>query len=137
MNSLLYLLTNTNEFQQVTDMDAAWNQFKNAITEACERFIPKINIPRKNYPRWFNASIWHKLNCVHTLRRKFRSNPSATNSRKLQTTESELQSLIESAKDSYLENLTSTFQEDPKKLYGHLKQLRAKSDPTTSHIKVM
>ena len=114
MNSLLYLLTNTNEFQQVTDMDAAWNQFKNAITEACERFIPKINIPRKNYPRWFNASIWHKLNCVHTLRQKLRSNPSATNSRKLQTTESELQSLIESAKDSYLENLTSTFKKIPK-----------------------
>ena len=96
---------------------------KNAIMVACERFIPKIKIPRKNYPRWFNASVRHKLNCVHTIRRKFRNNPSVTNSRKLHTAESELQSLIKTEKDSYLENLTSTFQEDPKKLYGHFKQL--------------
>ena len=83
------------------------------------------NIYTENYStkKWFDVSIRHKLNCVHTIRRQSRKNPSNAILRKLETAENELQSLIQSAKDNYLENLTTSFQHDPKKLYGHLKQL--------------
>lgn len=40
------------------------------------------------------------------------------------TAENELQSLIESSNDIYLENLTWTFQHNSKKLYSHLNQLK-------------
>ena len=122
MDDFLYQTTNTSEFQQILDTDAAWNELKSTISRACEIFIPKIT-PLKTYPKWFDASIRHKLNCVHTIRRQSRKNPSNTTLRKLETAENELQSLIQSAKDNYLENLTTSFQHDPKKLYGHLKQL--------------
>ena len=47
MNDFLYLATNTSEFQQIMDIEAAWNELKNTITGACKRFVPKITLPRK------------------------------------------------------------------------------------------
>jgi len=77
MDDFLYQTTNTSEFQQILDTDAAWNELKSTISRACEIFIPKIT-PLKTYPKWFDASIRHKLNCVHTIRRQSRKNPSNT-----------------------------------------------------------
>ena len=123
MDDFLYQTTNTSEFQQILDTDAAWSELKNRIARACEIFLPNISLPRKTYPKWFDATIRHKLNCVHTIRRHSRNKPSSTIIKKNKTPENDLQSSIESAKDNYLENLTSSFQNDPKKLYGYLKQL--------------
>ena len=56
MDDFLYQTTNTSEFQQILDTDAAWNELKSTITRACEIFIPKITPQKKTYPKWFDTS---------------------------------------------------------------------------------
>ena len=83
MDDLLYLYINISEFQRTLCTNSAWNKIKAATTTDSERFVPKISIPKKTYPRWFNAEIRHKLNCVRTIRKRNRSHTTTTNQRKL------------------------------------------------------
>lgn len=106
-----------------TDVDFAWSHFKLMIESACSQFVPKVRKRNKMQPQWFNSSIRHDLNRIHTYRRRYRLKPSNTNLSKLQNAEHELETKICSAKDDYLQNVVCNFQSQPQKLYHYLKSL--------------
>ena len=68
-------------------------------------FIPKIKKKTKRYPRWFNSTIRHQLNCLHSLKRKNRSNPTEHKLSKIKSCEEKLQKEMVSARECHEENL--------------------------------
>ena len=62
-----------------SDIDFIWNFIKASIAEATEIYIPKIRIRPHQFPVWFNSSIRHQINCVHSLQRKASARASITN----------------------------------------------------------
>ena len=77
----------------------------------------------KENTRYFTPCIRHKLNCIHTLRRRIRKTATSHSISQLETMELELLTLIQTARANYKAHLTATFSRDPKKLFGHLKNL--------------
>ena len=96
-----------------------WDNIHQTILN-CNRFIPKVSLPSKPTPRWFDPSIRHTLNKAHTLRRKIKRNTTPYSIAKLEVLESTLKEMILRAKDSYLSNLAVEFRSNLKKLYRHL-----------------
>ena len=80
-------------------------------------FIPKVSLPSKPTPRWFDPNIRHTLNKARTLRQR---NTTPHSIVKLEALESTLDEMILRAKESYLSNLVVEFRSNPKKLYRHL-----------------
>ena len=91
------------------------------ITNACLRHVPKFNYSQRKYLRYFAPCIRHKLNCIHTLRRRIRKTATSHSISQLETMELELLTLT--ARANYKAHLTANFPRDPKKLFGHLKNL--------------
>ena len=89
--------------------------YKNAITDACTRFVPKVKISTKPSPRLFTPEVSHQLNKVKSLRKRLKSKPTSYLVTKLM--ESSLISQMDEAKNDLIISLTSTFSERPKKLY--------------------
>ena len=100
-----------------------WSDLKDAIARSTLNCIPKVVIPTKQTPPWFNASVRHMLNKVHTLRRRLRRHPTHMLEGKLTHMENDLQSIIQSAKEHYLSHLVSMFGSNPSKLYSYLTNL--------------
>ena len=48
-------------------LESSWSALRDAITLSTSIFAPSASIPSKASPRWFNASIRHQLNKVHSL----------------------------------------------------------------------
>ena len=53
-----------------------WFYLKQTIYLALELYVPTVV---HQHTDWFNSKIRHELNCLHTLRRKCRSNPTPGN----------------------------------------------------------
>ena len=107
----------------ITDLNSYWYDLKLEITNACLRHVPKFNYSQRKYPRYFTPCIRHKLNCIRTLRRRIRKTATSHSISQLETMELELLTLIQTARANYEAHLTATFSRDPKKLFGHLKNL--------------
>ena len=82
-----------------------WTFIKRAILKPMNLFIPKIKKKTKRYPRWFNSTIRHQLNCLHSLKRKNRSNPTEHKLSKIKSCEEKLQKEMVSARECHEENL--------------------------------
>ena len=54
------------------DIEAVRTFIKRAILKAMNLFIPII---KKKAKRYLNSTIRHQLNCLHSLKRRNRSNP--------------------------------------------------------------
>ena len=83
------------------DIEFIWDYIKAAICTASDLFIPKMSFKPHKQPVWFNSTIRHKLNCIHTLRRKHIKRPTAHSKVKLDQAETELQQLMVSEKANY------------------------------------
>lgn len=57
------------------DVDAAWSLLRDTITNATNRYIPKVCIRSHQRPKWFTSDVQHLLNKTSSLRRRFRSSP--------------------------------------------------------------
>ena len=66
-------------------------------------FVPSHTFKPNKSPKWFNCNVQHHLNCIHSLRRKYRHHPSTQLKSKLQLSELSLQKSMTSAKSSYKE----------------------------------
>ena len=64
-------------------------------TKAIHLFTPRVSSRSHERPKWFTSDLRHKLNCVHSLRRKQSKKPSANLQIKLADAELSLQ------KDNY------------------------------------
>ncbi len=110
-NNLESLLSGTSPY-------TCWNYIKSAILE-CNRFIPKVRTPSTLSP-WFNPTIRHQINKVNTLKRRLKSKPTPQLATKLAQMEDLLTVTMQSAKDQFIQKLTSTISGQPKKLYMQL-----------------
>lgn len=104
-------------------LESSWSALRDAITLSTSIFVPSAIIPSKASPRWFNASIRHQLNKVHSLRRRIKRHSTQMLRTRLMQMERDLQSLIQSAKENYLMQLVTTFRSNPRKLYTYLNNL--------------
>ena len=117
-NSIGYLLPTVHAHAELV-----WVVLKQGILASCKKCIPKIRLPSKPFPRWFNSTIRHQLNRIHTIRRCLRKNPTQRLLSKLNSMEISLQSQIQASKDEFLSNLVVSFINNPKKLYSYLNNL--------------
>jgi len=76
---------------------------------ATQTFVPQFLVRKKEYPKWFTPTIKHHLNCIHSLRRKFKTKPTDILKQKLQSEEDSLQALMEEAKTDYESKLINNF----------------------------
>ena len=91
------------------DVDHVWSSIKLIIQQAMDLFLPKVKLCSHQFPKWFTPDIRHRLNCLRTLRRKYRTHPTVHNLSKLLLLESNLDGDISSAKSRYETDLILDF----------------------------
>ena len=95
-NSLCHFLSNcdfTPCFES-NNIEYVWYYISELIKDGIKQFVPTIRVNCHDHPKWFNFSIRHNINCVHTLRRKYNRRPSEQNKIKLETNEKLLQTML-------------------------------------------
>ena len=97
------------EYYKSDNIEIVWNILKEILKDAIDNFVPQFTIRKKQYPKWFTPTIKHHLNCVHSLRRKYKKHPTNNNKHKLQDAENELQLLMAEAKSNFESNLIHNF----------------------------
>ena len=117
------------------DVEFVWSYIKCTIYKAMDLFIPKLRLRANNSPKWFNATIRHKLNCIHHLRKKAKHHSSVRNQQKLDQSELELQDVMKIAKSEYESNLIQEFAFSKNyKISKYIKSLRKEDSlPPTMH----
>ena len=88
-----------------TYINLIWSELKQIITSAFADFIPIWRNSPHKAPKWFNSNVCHNLNCIHSLRRKYKRNPNILHKQKLEHSELLLQSIMSSAKSTFEEKL--------------------------------
>ena len=111
-----------------SNIDYIWESIHNAISEACDKFIPKTAKRRSTLPKWFSPQVRHLLNKIRSLNRKLRSHSSPSLLAKLASLKEDLPNEIDLAKVKYVSHLTSTYANNKFKLFKHLSSL--KTTPT-------
>ena len=92
-----------------TEVDDVWSELKAIITHAIQMFTPRVKLRSNSHPKWFTSETRHRLNCVHTLRKKSKKHPTHNNIFKLEEAESLLADHMRVAKSSYESNLVNDF----------------------------
>ena len=112
------------------NVNASWSNLKTTLQQIRAAFVPSITISQQS-PKWFNAQIRHKLNCVRTIRRQTKKHTTPTNQLKLARKEAELQSIMELTKQTYEQNLVATFQQTPQRLHSYIRHLSTNATAPT------
>ena len=106
------------------DLDSAWNVFKQIVLDAASLYIPRFKSKSSPCPVWFTPLIRHKLNIVHTLRKKNRSFSTFSRKEKLDSAEAELQALMSEAKSDFEHQLIDSFaHHNSNKIYSYIRSL--------------
>ena len=100
---------NFHDYYCLSNVEAAWETLKNTLHMATQTFVPQFLVRKKEYPKWFTPTIKHHLNCIHSLRRKFKKKPTDNLKQKHQSEEDRLQALMEEAKSDYESKLINNF----------------------------
>ena len=74
---------------------------------------------------WFDSKIRQGLKCIRTLRRKVKASPTPYQLNKLASSEAELQTLMETTKQTYEHRLIARSLSNPKALFAYIKSLSA------------
>ena len=124
------------EYYHLSEVEEVWATLKHILQTAIQAFVPQFLVKKKQHPKWFTPTIKHRLNCIHSLRRKYKKNPSNNLKLKLQAEEDNLQALIVEAKSDYESNLISNYASGNNSLiYKYISSL-SKSDclPSQMHL---
>ena len=100
---------NFHEYYQLSDVEAVWAILKHVLQTAIQAFVPQFLVKKKQHPKWFTPTIKHRLNCIRSLRRKYKEKPTDTLKLKLQAEEDNLQALIVEAKSDYESKLINNY----------------------------
>ena len=118
-------------YSTVPDVEKQWSSIKSAIMSAIVRFVPVIHLSKKhgNQPAWFNSKIRHKVNCLSTLKRRYKRKPSSSLGSKIDEKQTSLSLQLEQAKSNYVCNIVNSSSVQPAsgKLFSYIQSL-AKSD---------
>jgi len=76
------------------------------------------------FPKWYTSNICHQINCLRTIRKKYRSNPNIHNINHIHTAEENLQKDIYTAKANFEANLVQNFAfRNDSKIFQHVKNI--------------
>ena len=100
---------NFHDYYHLKNVEKAWETLKNTLHVATQTFVQQFLVRKKEYPKWFIPTIKHHLNCIPSLRRKFKKTPTDILKQKLQSEEDCLQALMEEAKRDYESKLINNF----------------------------
>ena len=75
-----------------------WSIIKDILAHAISIFVPKFRLKNQQYPSWFTPAIRHKLNCLHTLRKKAKKSPTTHNLNQLAITNKTLRIMLTEVK---------------------------------------
>ena len=110
---------------QSNSVEHVWSYIKDTILYGMQLYIPTVKLRKQDYPKWFNSDIRHCQNCLHTLKRKYRSHPTPHVLSKIKVRESDLQSKLISAKTSFEANLIHNFsQKNNSKVFKYIRHVR-------------
>ena len=93
----------------LTDINLKWQFIKDVLLDAASQFVPISKLKSHCRPIWFNSEVQHKLNCIHTIRRKTKARSTPHNTAKLKAAEESLSLTMETAKRSYEASLVQSF----------------------------
>ena len=111
-----------------SDVNFLWESLKSVIFDCINLFVPKVLHKPHSHPIWFTPEIKHKLNQIHSLRRKYRAHPTPNNMTKLSISEAHLQSIMSSAKLSYENSLVNKLtSSNSNKIYKYIASLSKQS----------
>ena len=86
---------NFNPMYNLTDINLKSQFIKDVLHDAPSWFV-LISKPKSHCrPEWFNFEVQHKLNCIHTIRRKTKARPTPHNTAKLKAAEESLSLTME------------------------------------------
>ena len=110
-NGMLNFLTSYDftSYFEMCDIESLWSYLKQIIFEAIHLFTPRVSSRSHERPKWFTSDLRHKLNCVHSLRRKQSKKPSANLQIKLADAELSLQKDMITAKAAFESSLIHNF----------------------------
>ena len=97
-----------------------WLQLKARILNACTLCIPKVKLRAYQPPKWFTSEIRHRLNCIHSLRRRAKKHSTTYLSAKLISEERELENLMIRSKIEYEAKLLNDKPYCSKRVYRYL-----------------
>ena len=102
-------------------------------------YIPKVRLRCRQGPKWFDSNIRHRLNCLHTLRRKYNSHPTLHTLLKIKLLEEHLQTEVSSAKSAFESNLLKSLQSnDCTKVYSYIRSVTGQNTiPRCLHFNCM
>ena len=100
---------------------SSWQLFKSIILEAISFFTPKVKLKSCQPPRWFTPVICHHhLNCIHTIKKQAKCNPSPHNLSKLHNEEQQLETLMTQVRTEYESQLFSNTSNNCKSTFRYL-----------------
>ena len=86
-----------------------WSCISGEIRNAMNAYIPKFRLRKHQRPKWMTSNLMHKLNCLNTLKKKYKSHPSKLLAQKVQSAEESLQTSMTEAKSQYESKLVTDY----------------------------
>ena len=87
------------------DIAFVWFFIKSVIYSAISMFVSKVCVNLHNSSKWFDSDIQHHLNCLRTLRRRFKCHPSSNLRSRIANSELLLEFKMLNAKSCFETNL--------------------------------
>ena len=136
IDSILHHLSNS-ELRSCflyTDVEDIWNIIKSSILSSMHKYIPKYRLKSHSSPKWFTSEIRHLLNCLKSLRKRFKLYPTQNNLNHLKSAESNLQHKISKTKADYEQAFVNNCSSDQSKLYQYINSItRSRTTPLVMH----
>ena len=117
-----------------SDIEFVWFYLKSVLLHSITLFTPHVKNKSRSCPIWFNSSIRHQLNCIHSLRKCCKRNPSPDNILQLSSAELQLHNNIIKARSNFESDLVTNFafSNDPK-IYRYMRSFSKKIRLTRSY----
>ena len=90
---------------QSNNVELIWPFIKSTLCNATREFIPLIKQNASYHPKYFTSSIQHQMNCIRSLKKKYRKSSTNTNLAHLNNAEKLLANQITSTKSEYKNKL--------------------------------
>ena len=113
---------------QSNDVEFVWSSIKQLIFNAMHLFIPKVRLKSHQSPKWFTPQIRHHINCLRSMRRRYKSNPTTHLQDQINLAQCNLQEEINSAKSAYETSLIYQFADtNNSKIYKYINSITGQS----------
>ena len=128
MNKFVEIRLSQKPFQIDSDIEDNWNNFKEILLEARDKFVPhRMSTSRHNLP-WYTQNLRRLCNKKQRLYNKANKSKSAKDIKAFKLCRSEYKRLLKKArKDYYLDFLDPKLDDNSKFLFNYIKRLKKDS----------